>query len=95
MLIHSVSDSSKAKASCPLSSGSGICSICKSCVVSTSSSTCTTDSCSSGRQTVPACTETYSMYNSHDEVMFLISCTLKELSIFNFVSGIGCFLILI
>lgn len=73
MLVHSVSDSSKVKASCPLSSGSRVCSISKSCMVSASSSTCTTDSCSFGRQTVPACAKTYSMYNDHNEIMFLMS----------------------
>jgi hypothetical protein len=67
--VYSISDCSKTKASRPLSPGSGICCISWSCVVSAGSSTCTTDSCSPGRQAISTRTETYSMYNVHDQIM--------------------------
>lgn len=79
LLVYSVTATSKAKAGFPLSSRSSVCSISRLCVVSAVRSTVTADSCSSGGQTVPACSQTYSMYNKEDEIVCNIWNTWQHL----------------
>jgi hypothetical protein len=70
--VYSVSATSKVTAGFPLSSRPGVCSISRLCVVPAGGSTDTADSYSSGGQTVPACSQTYGMYNDQDEIVYNI-----------------------
>jgi len=72
LLVYSIIATSKGAAGFPLSSRPGVCSINRLCVVPAGSFTDAADSYSSGGQTVPACPQTYSMYNDEDEIVYNI-----------------------
>jgi hypothetical protein len=69
LLVYSVSATFKVTAGFPLSSRPGVRSINRLCVVPAGSSTDAADPYSSGGQTVPACSQTHSMYNDQDEIV--------------------------